>query len=213
MADSEVPAKIFGIGMFKTGTTSLGLAFENFGYRTFHGPFWDIGNDPFKFDHRSFAENTEPLDPLFDSYDAFEDYPFMFIHRYLADRFPSAKFVLTERDAEAVAESDRQMWLNGGVKPKDIPPATDFVDRYREHHQDVLDHFSLAPHRLLRVEAGNAEHFDALCQFVGKDPAAFDGWPRANVGVHRRTGPQRVLHRIKKVLRSSPTVVRGPAQD
>ncbi|NEO15303.1 MAG: hypothetical protein F6K59_23155 [Moorea sp. SIO3F7] len=32
--------KIFCIGMFKTGTTTLGATFEDLGLKTFHGPYW-----------------------------------------------------------------------------------------------------------------------------------------------------------------------------
>lgn len=33
-------SKVFCIGMFKTGTTSIGKAFEILGYKTHHGPWF-----------------------------------------------------------------------------------------------------------------------------------------------------------------------------
>lgn len=198
--------------MFKTGTTSLGLAFEELGYRTFHGPFWDIGNDPFDFDESEFRQNIEKLQPILDSYDAFEDYPFMFGYRYFAERYPTAKFVLTERDAHAVAESDRGMWRNGGVPEHEIPPNDAFVDRYLEHNRAVKAFFATMPERLLVVEVGSAKDFDALYRWCGRVPDESAGWPEANIGVHRRDFVSRIVHRAKRKVRRKPTVIRGPGQ-
>ncbi len=197
--------KVFGIGMFKTGTTSLGLAFEAFGYSTFHGPFWDVEIDPFNFDLGKFERVAARLEPVIDSHDAFEDYPFMFIHRYLAERYPSARFILTERDPEAVAFSDQEMWRYAGISKRKIPPAHVFVERYEQHHADVLEHFGESS-RLLRVQVGDKSDFGRLCTFLGCADTG-QGWPRANVGIRKQGPLRKLIGSAKRILRPSPSVI------
>jgi hypothetical protein len=167
--------------MFKTGTTTMGALFEEFGLKTFHGPFYEIGNSPLDFDLQLFKEDPEPIVRLVDSYDAFEDYPFMFIYPWLADRYPDAKFILTERSADDVAKSDINWWKKNGVPADQIPEARVFIERYRRHHADVLDFFRSSD-RLLRVSVGDPESLRSIHRFIGIDGTMIQTWPRKNKG-------------------------------
>src|SRR4029078_12563619 len=83
--------KVFGIGMGKTGTTSLEQAFLELGYHTapqatFEGHFdaWVAG------DYSGLLADIQ-------HYEAFQDVPFCFpgTYRLLYEHFPNARYVLT----------------------------------------------------------------------------------------------------------------------
>lgn len=38
-------SKVFCVGMFKTGTTTMGSVFQMLGYKTVHGPIWNFNTD------------------------------------------------------------------------------------------------------------------------------------------------------------------------
>lgn len=82
--------KIFGIGLNKTGTTSLGIALEILGY-TNHVSYdlnlikdWKSG----KFNK---------IHEVGDSNNNFEDWPWPLMYKRLYLRYPNAKFILTTR--------------------------------------------------------------------------------------------------------------------
>lgn len=202
--------KAFCVGMFKTGTTTIGAVFENLGYKTFHGPFWDIGNDPFDFDHDDFAANTHRIEALLKNHDAFEDYPFMYVYPWLAEQFPTARFVLTERPAIDVARSDREMWLHGNMDPSEIPPEAAFVERYENHLRGVLDFFGDSD-RLIRVKVHEPADHQRLCTFLGSGNDDHGPWPHRNQGNYDLAWPKRKLRGlVRKVSRRRHIVVKPP---
>lgn len=179
--------KVFCIGMFKTGTTTLGAIFEESGFKTFHGPWWGIKNDPFNFDLEKFIENSTKLEPILEEYEAFQDYPFMFIYPYLAEKYPESKFILTERDPVKVAKSDQNMWLALGKKIDEIPKQETFVRRYIDHNNEVKRFFSKS-NRLLCIQVGNKEDLLKLHYFLNVvNPHQLD-WPIRNKGTYGAIG-------------------------
>ncbi len=190
--------KIFCIGMYKTGTTSVGKAFEVLGLRTFHGtnPILDIGNDKFNWCADEFSHYRPRLKNLVTLYDAFEDYPFMWIFREMHEEFPGAKFILTERDSTAVAKSDINMWKQLGRSP--IPDKQVFIDRYEKHHAAVVDHFGDSG-QLLRLRLGSGNEWQELCDFLELPLPENVAFPRANVRPYGVAG--RALYRIARMVR------------
>src|SRR6478736_8260017 len=87
--------KVFGIGMGKTGTTSLERAFIELGYRV--GPQTVFERH---FDAWAAGEFGALLADI-ERFEAFQDVPFCLprTYRLLYERFPSAKFVLTVRNS------------------------------------------------------------------------------------------------------------------
>src|SRR5690606_37291517 len=78
----------FGIGLNKTGTSSLRAALEHLGYRVC-GPRKDLLRAIRRGDFSGF-------DQVVDAYDAFEDFPWPLVFEYLYERYGSdTKFVLT----------------------------------------------------------------------------------------------------------------------
>ncbi len=83
--------KVFGIGLSKTGTTSLAGALEILGYRTKDYP----GVQTY------LPGDLSTLDPgVLDAYDAFTDTPVPSLYKALDVKYPGAKFILTIRDID-----------------------------------------------------------------------------------------------------------------
>ena len=152
-------SKVFGIGMFKTGTTSLGRAFDILGYKTFHGPW----NDTTKLFTDNWYEKPEEwlkyhknIQNLISNYSAFQDYPFMWVFKECDKWYSDAKFVLTVRDPIAVANSDANMWNTPIEELKRNGTYQKFIDRYNNHYEMVQDYFKNKDNLLeIRITAGS----------------------------------------------------------
>lgn len=93
MIDSK--PKVLGLGLSKTGTTSLGKALRHLGY----------SNHSFTtaLHERWFAGDLAAIFAVTDSYDCVEDWPFLALYRELMDRYgASARYVLTLRSTPEV---------------------------------------------------------------------------------------------------------------
>lgn len=171
--------KVFGIGMFKTGTTSFGEAMHHLGYRSRYRflPLLDNLAGYFDLDPTQFLRFEAQIRSQAESFDAFADSPWLYLYRQLDHWYPDARFVLTVRkDAETVARSDLQHWERHGLldhwmKEVGTPPTRQmFVDRYERHNDNVVSFFRDKSHRILQVcweEESNP--WRKLCEFVGAD--------------------------------------------
>jgi hypothetical protein len=171
-----VPTRIFGIGMHKTGTTSLHHAFETLGYDSAH---WKTAHwakaiwDEMKAEGRSST--------LEKSY-AFCDLPFPLLYRELDAAYPGSKFILTIRGEEEWLESVRAHWSpkNPWRTVWDTDPFTHrihrllygrmrfdkdvFLDRYRRHNAEVLEYFKYRTQDLLVFDVSTGWY--PLCGFL-----------------------------------------------
>ncbi|HSE33384.1 MAG TPA: sulfotransferase [Pyrinomonadaceae bacterium] len=144
------PGKVVGVGLPKTGTTTLGYCFRRFGFK-----------------HRTFDMDLAlqvkrnilaPVLKEAEKFEAFEDWPWFEIYRELDQRFPNSKFILTLRkDTETyVASLKRHHEREGIRKPGFIKPhfwdevhgmqPADWdyeksAQRYERHNREVLEYF------------------------------------------------------------------------
>src|ERR1044071_2537496 len=90
--------KVVGIGLPKTGTTSLGYCLRRFGFK--HRTFdMDLAY-PVK------PNNLTPAIEEARKFETFEDWPWFEMYRELDQTFPNSKFILTHRkDTEAYVTS------------------------------------------------------------------------------------------------------------
>ncbi len=190
--------KIFCIGMYKTGTTSMGKALSQLGFRTFHGcnPYLKLPINSFNWDRDIFSQYSSRVKNLVELYDAFEDYPFMFIYREMQEAFPDARFILTERDAGKVADSDINMWKQLGQHP--IPDRQKFIDRYTSHHAEVLDYFGDSE-SLLRMRLGEGNEWTRLCDFLDLPVPQGVSFPHAHRRPYGAFGG--ALFRIRRIVK------------
>jgi hypothetical protein len=176
MKDRSAMTKVFGIGFHKTGTTSLGIALEHFGYRVCHGAV------PLRaaFGHRLMMHmlhdnHLDPIMRLAAPFDAFEDNPWFLLYRDLDRRFPGSKFILTIRDESrwvqsalryfGESESDLRVWIYGVGSP--VGHEQRWLERYQRHNGDVKDYFRLRPSDLLVVDWERGDGWTELAAFLG----------------------------------------------
>jgi len=111
--------KVIGEGYGRTGTMSLKLALEQLGFGPCHHmvevfahpesiPLWSDA-----------ADGKADWDAIFQGYVSAVDWPTATFYKELADKYPDAKVILTERDPESWFKSTQAT-----IFARDIPPDT-----------------------------------------------------------------------------------------
>ena len=163
--------KAFCIGMFKTGTTSIGKAFEILGYKTLHGPWWPKGimiNDPFYKRPNFWPLYYKNIKKIILRYDAFQDYPWMFLYKEIREWYPTSKIILTLRDPDQLAISDIEMLKRLNIPEKNIPNKDKFINRYILHRKKVLEFFE-GDKDFLKFNTFKGDEWSKICDFLNKD--------------------------------------------
>jgi len=164
-------SKIFGIGLSKTGTSSLTEALEVLGFSAVHNPtrieeieIYDVAADLLV------ADTFEMLDVM----------------------FPGSKFVYTVRERTRWLESCRRHWRKKGEIDNtrrelrrrlygiiDFNPDL-FAQAYDRHESRVLSYFMERPDDLLVLDiCGGGAGWEVLCPFLGM-PVPNISFPNAN---------------------------------
>lgn len=149
--------------------------------------------------------------PIIEERDAFTDAPYFFLWRNLDQNFPNSKFILTIRDEEEwiasvlkfykdkPAQLLRQYYFGTCANPT-ISSAcrTQWLERYQQHNQDVIQWFRTRPDDLLIMDLSKGDGWEPLARFLGKEPGV-KKFPHAN----RRQGPiERGLRKIYHCFRA-----------
>lgn len=157
--------KIFGIGLPRSGTSSLNQALSILGYKSLHHPTYfimDKLNGSFSFDGNwdaltNFGEHFYPqLDQL----------------------YPDSKFILTIRDKEKWLDSCRWKYQEPSNHLGNVIRISIFgCDRFHEstyshiydqHTRNVIEYFKDRPNDLLVVDWGLGHGWKELCDFLDK---------------------------------------------
>ena len=173
-------AKVIGIGLPKTGTTTLGYCFRRFGYK--HRTYdMDLAVQVKKKQLDVVLEEAE-------KYETFEDWPWFLIYKELDQRFPNSKFILTLRkDTETYVRSLQGHHERQGIRKHDFvkphwcddvfevnPSEWDYeksARRYEQHNRDVLAYFAGRINKdLLVVCWENGDGLSELSRFLNKQP-------------------------------------------
>jgi hypothetical protein len=181
--------KVFGIGLSRTGTTTLYKVLTELGYKSAHSS------------GRLIADNS--FDIMRD-YDALVDSPVPMLYRDLDRRHPNSKFILTTRAKPAWLESMKWMFTHGKVDWDWTPrvhgyhkqfygtrtfDAAILSSMYDAFHAQVHEYFRDRPADLFVIEIEHGIDTIALCNFLGIPPREVTV-PRANarrhVGAFRR---------------------------
>jgi 3'-phosphoadenosine 5'-phosphosulfate (PAPS) 3'-phosphatase len=179
-------AKIFGIGLSKTGTTSLANALETLGYKTRD----NLGVVEYAAGNLSSSIDLDAVEAC----DALTDTPIPSFYRELDARFPGSKFILTVRDADgwlkscqkqftqrfAASQTDAHKRLFLDLYGTDVFEETRFASGYRRFVDGVRDYFKDRPGDLLTIDVAAGEGWEKLCPFLGR-PAPDVPFPKANV--------------------------------
>jgi len=185
--------KIFAIGFYKTGTTTVFEALKGLGYRTINGdkPGSYTGAD----DGVTLLRQIEVGDyrlPTFDLFDAFTDNPYFHLWREMHAQFPDAKFILTVRDERPWLESCVRFYRNRRVRPMRVwmfgrhanpgdGPASRqaWLDAYRAHNAAVREYFQSRPEQYLEFDPTRMREWGPVCEFLAQ-PVPAQPWPHAN---------------------------------
>jgi Sulfotransferase domain len=166
--------KVFGIGLSRTGTTSLTEALRILGYRAVHCPLSIV-----TFNGKRLGLNTRVVD----QYDAFTDSPVAGVYRELDKSYPGSKFILTTRPIDKWIASVRRMRLSFVLLEalpkvrclaKEICGTASFFDEpallraYENHGKSVRDYFgNRAGTDLLVLDVSSGDAWDRLSSFLG----------------------------------------------
>ena len=172
------PNKIFGIGLSKTGTTSLFAALSILGYRaeTYRHLRERSLNEWFKgdFSHDYLSE-----------LDAVTDLPIGAFYPALDIRYPGSKFILTTRNKTDWLESCSKFFAPTKMYLEKLGSFRDFsqisaygVVSYNEalfsyaydtHMSGVRSYFSNRPEDLLTMSIVDGEGWEKLCPFLEEE--------------------------------------------
>jgi hypothetical protein len=153
--------KVFGIGLSRTGTTSLTFALSQLGLHAHH-----------------FPRSQEVIELA----DAVTDTPVAASFRQLDAEYPGSKFILTLRDLASWLDSCETLWQSSvhlfdeftarihrqlyGREDFDRPT---FSEAYARHRNDVLLHFAGREQFLLCMDICAGDGWAPLCGFLGFD--------------------------------------------
>jgi len=163
--------KVFGIGLYKTGTSSLHAALEILGYTGLH----NAGPERSALVRRAIEERKPLLHYLDPKYNAFSDTP-VTLYFWLADvQYPGSKFILTTRDLEdwldsrrRHVEKNRRRAAEGAYKGKFLTVnLAAWEHEYRRHEGAVHSYFARRPDDLLVLDVTAGEGWGPICDFLG----------------------------------------------
>ncbi len=190
---AQYDGKIFCIGFYKTGTTSLYDALRILGYRTINGD--RPGSYPGADDGETLLKQITRGDhrlPTFDLFDAFTDAPYLWIWREIDAMFPDARYILTIRDEDAWIRSCVKFFRGRRIRPmmiwmfgKHADPSRDEASRqawleiYRKHNADILQHFAGREHQFMVLDCVREPGWEKLCAFL-EAPIPDLPWPHSN---------------------------------
>ena len=204
--------KVIGAGVGRTGTYSLKLAINQLEFGPCHHMEEVLHNMPVQVPLWSAAAAGAPeWSQIYDGYESAVDWPTACFYRELLREYPSAKFILTERDPERWADSfgatiykllagrdeappEMRAWLDmaGDVIAKTgFPPGLDrnaLVDAFIAHTDAVKETIPASQLLVFEVRQG----WEPLCNFLGA-PIPATEFPRTN---HREEFWDRVNGKI-----------------
>ena len=193
---STLKPKIFVIGLSKTGTTSVGNALALLGYKR-------LGWKDIRSRHLVHTFIHGDLAALIDQthyFDAFEDLPWPFAYREMAEMYPDSKFVLTLRkDDQTWLRSARRHMGRGNWEPAEFFYGAQDVDAnpqvvlssYRNHTADVRQYFEDKPERYTELVIDDGDvNWRRLCE-VAQCPRGLVPiieFPKSNTAEHWKDG-------------------------
>lgn len=187
-----IPTRVFGIGMQKTGTTSLAEALRILGLDCAHWPTPRWARNVWT-QMREFGKSL-----TLERHYAATDLPISVMYRELDTiGYPNSKFILTIRDdfdwlrSVAAHWGDQNPWRHTwnddcfthrmhqevyGCRNLNLDI---MLARYRRHNAEVLAYFRNRPHDLLVMNLDDDIGWFPLCTFLGKPIPAIP-YPRSN---------------------------------
>jgi hypothetical protein len=194
--------KVIGIGLNKTGTTTLGVCLKHWGLKHI-----SCSKDAFDLWRR---EDYPSLLEWIGQYDSFEDWPWPLFYREIDKAYPDAKFILTRRKnpkswfkslckhAERTGPTEFRKYIYGYEMPHGHE--REHIRYYTEHNDAVRDYFKDRPRDFLEVCWEEGDGWDQLAPFLGLEKPSVS-FPHANKSPSRwgavKSVPLAVLARLR----------------
>ncbi len=185
----RTPPFIFGIGLSKTGTSSLSVALEQLGYPCSH---WGYVQSVLRYEQGKLQVNPNKLLVQFSAY---TDTPVARIFKLLDSAFPNSKFILTVREENSWFESYRR-WIGPSGKGHLTPGFSEYlrhdlygsnipnrelnIAAFRDFNQSVIEYFRHRPEDLLVMNIVEGEGWESLCTFLNQ-PIPDLAFPKVNI--------------------------------
>lgn len=169
--------KVFGLGLSKTGTSSLGAALNQLGIQTVHYPH-DAAT------MKSLMSGDYQL-ALLDRFDGVVDITVAPFYAELDRTWPGSRFVLTLREKSGWMKSISRHWPKMQEWARESPQFDRFTrfisertygcwefdpqrlaDAYDQHTADVRRYFRDRPDCLLEMDICSGEGWEKLCPFL-----------------------------------------------
>ena len=180
----RVPTRIFGIGLHKTGTTSLHAALRMLGFESDH---WKNAHWAKAIWEEMLAGKSKTVEQSY----ALSDLPIAILYKKLDKAYPGSKFILTMRSEGSWLRSIEDHW-DINCNPFRAQWATDpfshkvhklvygqqgfdavlFLARFRKHNEDVRAYFKGREDDLLVMNMSNGAGWHQLCPFLGVESPA-----------------------------------------
>lgn len=167
---ADIPMKIVGVGLNKTGTKTLGVCLRH----------WQLKH--VSFSRKAFdlwrANDRAAWMTLVAEHESFEDWPWPLMFREIDSHFPGSKFILTRRinpdvwfeslckHADRTGPTEIRKYIYGFDMPHDHK--REHVRYYEEHLESVRQHFKDRPEALLEVCWEEGSGWTELAQFLGR---------------------------------------------
>jgi len=172
-------SKIFGIGMNKTGTSSLTNAMYILGYPCLHS-----AKTVKRVAKENRAHGRPVLHGLTEQYAAFCDSPINYMFKELDKTYPGSKFILTVRAQEP--------WLVSRIAQFGGAPKL-HIRKWDDHIQEVFEYFEDRMEDLLVYDLCGGDGWEPLCAFLGVPvPEAAFPWKNKTGGKRRRRISERL---------------------
>jgi Sulfotransferase domain len=169
--------KIFGIGFHKTGTTSLGRALRDLGFRVHKGFSINMPGKRVRIPEPvTLAKIQDVALPIVPYYSAFQDNPWPLLFDELDRLWPGSRFVLTTRDPERWYRSaarfhngrkSRMLDFIYGQRDLKIAENKELcLRRFNAHNEKVKAYFKDRPDDLLCWDLEAEPNWYKLCAFL-----------------------------------------------
>ena len=185
--------KVFGVGMFKTGTTSLQHALTLLNFKhvppiKYFDAFTNLPDIDYDFINHTFTSNElNAIKEITSMYNAFSDHPWIWCYKQCYNLYPDAKFILTTRSSsQKVANSEINFWKAhqrvDQIDPesRDYPDAKLFIERYESHNSEVREFFVDKPNNFLEVCWEHGHGWNELCEFLNLNVPKYVDFPHSN---------------------------------
>lgn len=163
------PVKVFGVGLQKTGTSTLGKVLSILGYKIELDTDYDLVDSLLKGEYDSIRDRVR-------NFDAFEDNPWPIVYKELDKWYPGSKFILTIRDHDnwigsitkhfGAKKSDFREWFYGEGAP--LSNEELYINRYHEHNEAVKEYFKSRTEDFLIIDFEKGQGWKEICDFLNE---------------------------------------------